>query len=254
MLNAILPHLNALSKLFQKDHTCYSTIWPALDYTKAHIAEVRSSRNLADELLELTSKGGEYENLELKVNDEAKRRLQSLVENYTTALEENLDRFQEATPVFQAFSIFDITCLPKLFDPDFRTYGEEKMQRLSRQFNFNEDKALAQWQNFKYVMAAWEVPCSILKGSAGGPSPTTFVLRKIVKEQASHQVAFSYIIDTAKICLTQPLSNAVVERGASAVKRIKTRLRNKLQNVMFCSLLQISLNGPPTKLSKQRPC
>ena len=34
LLNSILPHLNALSKLFQKDHTCYTSIKPALSCTK----------------------------------------------------------------------------------------------------------------------------------------------------------------------------------------------------------------------------
>ena len=40
------------------------------------------------------------------------------------------------------------------------------------------------------------------------------------------------------------MSNAVVEWGASAVKRVKTRLRSRLKNDMMASLLHISLNGP----------
>ena len=40
------------------------------------------------------------------------------------------------------------------------------------------------------------------------------------------------------------MSNAVVERGASAVKRVKSRLRSRLKNDMMASLLHISLNGP----------
>lgn len=40
------------------------------------------------------------------------------------------------------------------------------------------------------------------------------------------------------------MSNAVVEQGASAVKRVKTRLRSRLKNDMMASLLHISLNGP----------
>ena len=41
-----------------------------------------------------------------------------------------------------------------------------------------------------------------------------------------------------------PVSNAWPERGASAVKRIKTRLRSSLKNDMLQALLQISINGP----------
>lgn len=41
-----------------------------------------------------------------------------------------------------------------------------------------------------------------------------------------------------------PVSNAWPERGASAVKRIKSRLRSSLSNQMLEALLQISTNGP----------
>ena len=75
-------------------------------------------------------------------------------------------------------------------------------------------------------------------------SPTEFILRKVVKEQVAHRINFPQIVDAAQICLTQPMSNAVVERGASAVKRVNTRLRSRLKNDMMASLLHISLNGP----------
>ena len=51
-------------------------------------------------------------------------------------------------------------------------------------------------------------------------------------------------MDAAQTCLTQPMSNEVVVRGASAVKKVKTRLRSRLKHDMMASLLQISLNGP----------
>ena len=51
-------------------------------------------------------------------------------------------------------------------------------------------------------------------------------------------------MDAAQTCLTQPMSNEVVERGASAVKTVKTRLRSRLKNDMMATLLHIPLNGP----------
>lgn len=50
ILNAVLPHLNTLSKVFQKDHTCYTSIRPALESTKSRLSEIRSSFNLVLEL------------------------------------------------------------------------------------------------------------------------------------------------------------------------------------------------------------
>lgn len=52
------------------------------------------------------------------------------------------------------------------------------------------------------------------------------------------------ISDVADIMLSTPVSNAWPERGASCVKRVKTRFRSTLKNDMLQSLLQVSINGP----------
>ena len=189
--------------------------------------------------------GGDYASLELDLSEDGQvgAFLDNLVVSYTTALEVNLDRrFQEAAPVLEAFSIFDPTRLPKPGDPAFKAYGVDSVGVLCKQFQFDKEHTLAQWHNFKYLMSSWKVPSTVLRGN-DDLSPTEFILRKVVKEQASHRINFPHIVDAAQICLTQPMSNAV-ERGASAVKRVKTRLRSRLKNDMFSSLLQITLNGP----------
>ena len=94
LMNAVLPHLNTLSKLFQKDDTCYTSIRPALESTKSRIAEIRSSLDLVSELQTATQAGGDYASLdlELKEDGQVETFLKKLVVNYTTALERNLDR------------------------------------------------------------------------------------------------------------------------------------------------------------------
>lgn len=47
-----------------------------------------------------------------------------------------------------------------------------------------------------------------------------------------------------------PVSDAWPERGASALKRLRTRLRNSLKKEMLESLLHIAINGPPVKESE----
>ena len=47
-----------------------------------------------------------------------------------------------------------------------------------------------------------------------------------------------------------PVLNAWPERGASALKHIKTRLRSQLSNLMLQSLMQMSINGPPINLKE----
>lgn len=54
---------------------------------------------------------------------------------------------------------------------------------------------------------------------------------------------YPLVIELAEVALSAPITNACPERGASAVKRIKMRLRNRLKNDMLNSLLHD--NGPP---------
>ena len=55
------------------------------------------------------------------------------------------------------------------------------------------------------------------------------------------------LLELAEVCLSLPVSNAWPERGASAIKRLKTGLRSTLKNDMLNSLLQVSINGPEVK-------
>lgn len=119
----------------------------------------------------------------------------------------------------------------------------DEVKVLCKQFQFDKDHSLVQWYNFKYLMSSWKVPSAVLRGK-DDLSPTEFILRRVVKDQVAHRINFPQMVDAAQICLTKPMSNAVVERGASALKRVKKRLRSRLKNDMMASLLHISLNGP----------
>lgn len=59
LMNAVLPHLNTLSKLFQKDQTCYTSIRPTLESTKSRIAEIHTSLDLVLELQMAFQAGGD---------------------------------------------------------------------------------------------------------------------------------------------------------------------------------------------------
>ena len=66
-----------------------------------------------------------------------------------------------------------------------------------------KEHTLAEWQNVKYLIS------TVLQGS-NVLSPTEFILKKVVKEQASHCINFCDIVNVPPICLTQPMLNAVV--------------------------------------------
>ena len=56
---------------------------------------------------------------------------------------------------------------------------------------------------------------------------------------------FPNLVKLAAVAQSLPVTNAWPERGACALKCIKTRLRNSLKDDMLECLLQISINGPP---------
>ena len=55
---------------------------------------------------------------------------------------------------------------------------------------------------------------------------------------------YIYICELAKIALFTPVTNTWPERGASAVKRAKSRMRSTMKNDLLNSLLHISINSP----------
>ena len=61
---------------------------------------------------------------------------------------------------------------------------------------------------------------------------------------------FSLIIKYAKISITVPVTNAWPERRASAVNRIKSRLRSTMKMDLLNALLMTTINGP-TNNSKE---
>jgi hypothetical protein len=52
---------------------------------------------------------------------------------------------------------------------------------------------------------------------------------------------FPHIIELAEICQSMPVSNSWPERGASTIKRIKTRLRSFLKQDMIMTLMNVSI-------------
>lgn len=66
----------------------------------------------------------------------------------------------------------------------------------------------------------------------------------IKKDAGIKRIDVSFLSTLGEIVFTLPVSNTWPERGFSRLKLVKTGLRNRMQNDMLQSLLQISLNGP----------
>ena len=52
----------------------------------------------------------------------------------------------------------------------------------------------------------------------------------MLSQRATYVHFIPLLLQLAEVCVTLPVSNAWPERGASAIKRLKTRLRSTLKN------------------------
>ena len=125
------------------------------------------------------------------------------------------------------------------------------------------EKFKAQWGTLKFLFLDWQkqgiIPSSkeiqskkntVTDKSKKNVGPklieeTTieWALKKLIREFSNLGI-YDMILYLAEVCLSLPITNAWPERGASAVKRLKTRLRSTMSNDLLQSLLHISINGP----------
>ena len=80
-------------------------------------------------------------------------------------------------------------------------------------------------------------------------TPTEWALHGIVRTFSSNE-DLTMIYEIAKVALVTPVTNAWPERGASAVKRVKTRFRSQMKDDLLNSLLMITINGPAFKTAE----
>jgi hypothetical protein len=74
-------------------------------------------------------------------------------------------------------------------------------------------------------------------------TPTEYCLQHILQLVTPFGPSFPMLSKLAEVILSMPVSNAWPERGASAVKRIKTRLRNRISNKMLETVMHVNING-----------
>ena len=60
----------------------------------------------------------------------------------------------------------------------------------------------------------------------------------------TYEDTYSGLLMVAEAAWTMPLSNCWPERGGSAIKRTKTRMRSRLTDDMLNALMHVSINGP----------
>ena len=252
----ILPILSCLSVLFQRSTVNFSAISPQIDHTKAELMRVSSEKT---PLSELQSDIDSYSNLskELKMSPRDFKETETILDKYTTALVDNIDRrFKDSNDIISALSILDPFGIPNPEnEPDqFRNFGNDEIRILGGHFyqtdsnkEHKQEKLKAEWLQMKYQMHN-------IKNSYPEDSkltPTEWFLLYLLKRKRSYAPFFPLFMSIAEAVLCIPVSNAWPERGASSIKNIKTRLRSRLTNTMLEGILHIQINGPPVNKSNE---
>ena len=105
-----------------------------------------------------------------------------------------------------------------------------------------QQKVKAEWEKLKYDLLLWKAQIS---QELDNITPTEWSLKRLLSMRTEYGHFYPKLVWIAEIILSLPMSNARPERGASAVKRVKSRLRSSMTNQMVEALLHISINGPP---------
>ena len=87
------------------------------------------------------------------------------------------------------------------------------------------------------------IPTEVKSGSSKTTTTEWFLLY-LLKNKSSFVTFFPHLLYIAEVVVSLPVGNAWPERGASAVKNVKTRLRSSLHNDMLQAILAVGINGP----------
>ena len=140
-------------------------------------------------------------------------------------------------PILTAAKVFDPYKLPARYHPTFKIYGQRKISTLAEDFAPDDAKQsvteelLAEWGKLKYDMLSQKVDILQSQNSDSAMDiepipPTTWCLQRLMQLESF----YPHLSKIADILLSMPVSNAWPERGASALKRVKTRLMSSIRN------------------------
>ena len=253
ILKEILTHLAVLSKTLQHGEPCFAGLPSAVSYCLAKLDDVLKRK---DEILRTLSvdlsENGKLALAGIEVTPASTTFLNDLITSYVAKLKENIAARFPSLPLVQAFSIFDLQSLPVKEAPDFKIYGMNHIATLSDHFGTTEyvevEALKSEWEHFKFIAQDLKSESPMTEAQQPEVTSTEWLLTKLCSIP-SFKVMFPNLVKLAAVAQSLPVTNAWPERGASALKHIKTRLRNSLKDDMLECLLQISINGPPVSES-----
>ena len=165
--------------------------------------------------------------------------LKVLINDSTKYLIQELEQIiPDSENLLSNFEIFNFDILKALKEEDISNYGNEKLKKLLDYYFsslnlVDKELAISEWTKVKRkIIQEFNNPLF--------DDPISYLLKNPYFDNG-----FDCIKELIKIFCALPSSNAEVERGFSAMKRIKTELRNRLLSETLDTLMTISLLGEP---------
>ena len=245
IMDAVLPPLAILSKAFQFGELSFDAIPSAISACIAKLDKVVSEKDeILAQLSQDMEENGKFGMIELSPNDVTTQFQSRLCVSYVENLKKNISSRFPNIPLIAAFSIFNPEAIPERNSPELKRYGEEKLAKLADHFSstLDTERLKSEWDHFKFmaleIKQEYSTVSTMLK-----TTPTEWLLSKLTSSK-SYSFMFPNLVSLAELAQSIPVTNAWPERGGSAIKHIKTRLRNRLADKMLDSLLHLSINAP----------
>ena len=241
----VLPVLGNLSRSFQRDSLNFSSIRPQIELTTGRLDDILEHGTPLNKLQQDIDSISRISD-DLNLSPRGMNELRNLFEKYIPALKQNiLRRFESSSEILAALGVFDPLSVPGVKQPGFKDHGSSDMTIIADHFSIDQDKLLTEWKGMKYHIADVLIPKMPLKVRTGSEKQTPtewFILQLLI--QPTYRGFFPLLCFIAEVAATLPVTNAWPERGASALKNLKTRHRNRINSDMLNALLHVSINGP----------
>ncbi|XP_077983963.1 zinc finger protein 862-like [Glandiceps talaboti] len=229
ILQTVLPIIGRLARLWQKDILIFSEVKP---YTRTAIDKLSELKRTCEPLNQLRAEfeGGRFSDGQVQFTHKNEEGLDIFYDKLLTELCSNLEARLSLMPLLEAFELFDPCRFPGVDD---KQYGKDDISLLCQQFAIDEEKTQDEWCNFRYKFDS--PPMSTLS-TAGD------VCQVIMKQRNAIEDEYPNLCKLAELALLVPMSNAWPERGASCLKRIKSRLRNRMKGDLLQAIMTIDLH------------
>ncbi|XP_076103623.1 zinc finger protein 862-like [Mytilus galloprovincialis] len=230
MLGDVLPHLNRLSKLFQKTSVDFTLVDPLVSSTQMTL--LRLLEYPADHMTNLPTRFEQLEEYGVKGSEtDITSFKERIYHQYINNVVENLHQRFPDTNILDALSVFD----PELIDKEDPSLHEwlqhQKLKTLSDHFT--------SVGTFEMVKTEFHSLRQLIAVNMKDHSLRDAML-KVIQMGDMYPALAKYCM----IALVLPVSTADCERSFSTMARIKSVLRNRLSQRVLNQLMCISIEGP----------